>query len=104
MANFNKNNFNYSGGYLTYNVGTLEKPKYVFIARFRNGSRSSFISFLIKNFSVQDYLSRLDNREAPLEILNSAGYISPNVRKVLKSYRLPATQEGLVALRAKRME
>jgi hypothetical protein len=105
-TNFDKNKFNYSGGYLTYNIASAEKPDYVFIARFKygGGGKPQFQSFLIKNFTVKEYLDRLEGKEAPLEILNSKGYISPNVRRVLKSYSFPASQEGLAMLSAKRQE
>lgn len=98
---FDRSKFNYFGGYLTYNIGTEAKPDEKFIARFRyrGGGKASFLSFLIKNFTVEEYLTRAAGKEAPLEILNAKGYISPNVRKVLKSYGLPANQTGLEGLR-----
>mgnify|MGYP003340300401 CR=1 FL=1 len=48
-----------------------------FVARFKRGGRGSFLSFLCKNFTVEEYFSRLNSGENPLDILESKGYILP---------------------------
>lgn len=102
MTQFNKDNFEYHGGYLHYKEDNNNK---LFIARFRNGGKPQFQAFLVKNFTVEEYKTMYMSGMAPLQILQTKGYISPNVRKVLKSYGLPATEEGLQALKLiQRME
>lgn len=79
MTNFVKENFDFDGMYLNYGGK--------FIARFKycRGERSSFQSFLIKNFTVEEYFQQSDAGVAPQNILESKGYISMNVKKVLKA-------------------
>ena len=88
MSQFQKFNFDYFGGYLTYNR--------VFVSRFKYSVRdkAQFISFLTKNFSVEEYFHRLDNGESPVKILESKGYVSTTIKRLLKSAGLPRTQAG----------
>ena len=89
---FIKENFSYSGGYLTYNDGVDRH----FIARFKYVPRSSatkFMNFLIKNFTQEEYLERASS-EAPLTILESKGYCSPEMARLAKRYGYPATLQG----------
>lgn len=65
-----------------------------FVARFKRGGRGSFLTFLCKNFTVEEYFARLDAGEPPLKILESKGYVSPQVRKLLASIGLPPTMQG----------
>lgn len=65
-----------------------------FVARFKRGGRGSFLTFLCKNFTVEEYFSRLDAGEPPLKILESKGYVSPRVQKLLTSIGLPPTLKG----------
>ena len=83
---FIKENFTTSGEWISYNRR--------FVARTRSGGQKQFINFLIKNFEVEEYFDMYNNGLAPLEILHTKGFISPNMRKALKSYGFPATQEG----------
>lgn len=55
-----------------------------FVARFKRGGRGSFITFLVKNFTVEEYFSRLDAGEGPLTILESRGYLMPHIKRWLK--------------------
>jgi hypothetical protein len=89
---FKKENFSYSGGFLTYNDGDDRH----FIARFKYVPKSSamkFKNFLIKSFSKAEYLERV-KQEAPLKILESKGYCSPELARLAKRYGYPATLEG----------
>ena len=89
---FKKENFSYSGGYLTY---TDDKDRH-FIARFKYVPKSSamkFKNFLIKHFSKEEYLKRVKT-EAPLTILESKGYCSPEMARLAKRYGYPATLQG----------
>lgn len=57
-----------------------------FIARFKyaKAGKGSFLTFLVKNFSVEEYFGRLDAGEAPLKVLESKGYLQPHIKKFLK--------------------
>ena len=89
---FIKENFSYSGGYLTYDDGVDRH----FIARFKYVPKSSatkFMNFLIKNFTCEEYLERAD-KEAPLKILESKGYCSPEMAKLAKRWGYAPTLEN----------
>jgi hypothetical protein len=79
MARFVKESF-CGTEYVEYRTGTEVK----FVARFKRGGRGPFLTFLIKNFTVEEYFSRLDAGEAPLTILQSKGYLQPHIKKWLK--------------------
>ena len=65
-----------------------------FVARFKRGGRGSFLTFLCKNFTVEEYFALLDAGEAPLKILESKGYVSPRVQKLLTGIGLSPTLKG----------
>ena len=69
-----------------------------FVARFKYStqrrSQGSFITFLCKNFTVEEYFSRLDAGQSPLDILQSKGYMSPHVKKLLIAAGYAPTPEG----------
>jgi len=112
MASFKKENFLKDGMYLMYKLdsshGMYNPNKYhgEFVARFKHqpGAAGTFQTFLIKNFTVEEYFGRLSAGEAPLTVLESKGYILPHIKKWLKEGGYPVTQEGykqfLVAQRA----
>lgn len=79
MTKFDKNLFSGSE-YITYG----DEGKFVARFKYARSSKHSFISFLIKNFSVEEYFSRQAKGEAPLTILQSKGYLQPHVKKALK--------------------
>lgn len=85
---FDRQQFNWDCMYLTYG------PNRTFVARFKNGGMSHFRSFLIKNFSVEEYFAQREANVAPLTILETKGYICQNVAKALKFAGYPATLEG----------
>lgn len=95
MTNFERENFSYHGGYLTY----LIDGEYKFVARFKYkpGGRGTFTTFLIKNFTVEEYFARLKD-DAPLTILQSKGYMQPHTKKMLKERGYPVTQDGLAQM------
>ena len=89
---FIKENFSYSGGYLTYDDGVDRH----FIARFKYVPKSSatkFMNFLIKNYTCEEYLERAD-KEAPLKILESKGYCSPEMARLAKRWGYAPTLEN----------
>jgi len=95
MSKFIKSEFS-PGEYAMYNGK--------FVARFKRGGRGSFLTFLCKNFTVEEYFSQLDAGEAPLKILETKGYVSPNVRKILKQFGYEVSPEGLRKMIQDRIE
>ena len=103
MTSFKKENFRKDGMYLKYVLDetsefytTINKYRGEFVARFKyqHGAAGTFQTFLIKNFTVEEYFSRLAQKEAPLAILESKGYILPHIKKWLKEGGYPVTPEG----------
>lgn len=90
---FDRANFQKSGDYLTYNGK--------FVARFKYNKKSSdFKAFLIKNFTEEEYFTRLANKEAPLEILLSKGFVPDFVKQRLVLAGFSPSPEGVKAMNA----
>jgi hypothetical protein len=93
MTKFIKEEFIKVAGYVHYNA---DRNGERFVCRNRVASHSNpFITFLIKNFTVEEYFALRGKGIAPLTILQTKGYISPNMRKVLKAANLPMTLESV---------
>ena len=93
---FLKEKFHYDGTYLVYGTGMYSTDRR-FVARFKYDKRdkASFVKFLIANFTVEEYFTRLRlNNEAPATVLESKGWISGSAKKLLKLWDLPATADG----------
>lgn len=88
MTKFIKEKFNDDGMYVTYDGKFVARFKYA-----RSG-KGSFISFLIKNFTVEEYFAELDKGKAPLQILEAKDYLLPHIKKWLKEAGYPLTQAG----------
>lgn len=90
MTKFVRDQFQYSGGYLTYG------PNRLFVARFKYCARdkAAFLSFLIKNFTVEEYFANYADGTAPSAILKAKGYVSTTVKRILKDAGYPQTVEG----------
>jgi hypothetical protein len=80
---FQKNLFNYSGGYLTYG------PDRLFIARFkyRGGmgpKKADFIRLLCKYYTTKDWFAKAKT-DAPVRILEKDGFVKYDLenRRVL---------------------
>ena len=87
MTKFVNKNFNYDGMYLKYDGK--------FVARFKYGGMVAFKKFLRENFTVEEYFDLLENEGlAPLKVLETKGYVSPNVARILKMRGYPMTLEG----------
>lgn len=82
MTQFYRNHFNYHGGYLTYGANRR------FVARFKHGGKDKpgFLSFLIKNFTVEEYFAALEAGTPPVKVLETKGYVPATVRKLLQAY------------------
>lgn len=65
-----------------------------FVARFKRGGKGSFLTFLTKNFTVEEYFGRLAAGEAPLKILESKGYLLPHIKKYLKDNGYEVSKAG----------
>ena len=73
---FHKELFNWDGMYLTYGNNSSDS---VFIARFKYGKKpyKKWITFLCKNFTVQEYLNA-SNETSPLKAIEDKGYVDEN--------------------------
>ena len=94
MSKFQKELFSYNGGFLMYGNGYPERAKFVARFKYRGGNKAGFMSFLIKNFTPEEYFARLDAKETPVAILESKGYVSATVKKILKQAGFAPTIEG----------
>jgi len=105
FTKFNRDDFEYSGGYLMYEGDCGDFAQYYdnsesthptrrgtqrsrFIARFKYSGRDKarFLSFLIKNFSVEQYFAAYDAKHSPATILEAKGYVSATVRRSMKDH------------------
>ena len=94
MTQFSNENLNDANGWLSYG------PERKFVANFakRGGGKATFIKFLIKNFTVEEYFEMLDAGKAPLAIVEAKGYVLPHIKTMLKQRGLPQTQAGLTIM------
>ena len=90
MTKFVKENFNYHGGYLTYG----EKRDFIARFKYQKSDKVGFQSFLIKNFEVEEYLGRLAAGETPVGVLESKGYVSAAVKRILRISGFEPTLAG----------
>ena len=96
MTRFTKQNLITEGKYLTYmpegyNTAYADRK---FVARFRTAGVGSFATCLRKNFTVEEYFTRLDAGESPLPIAESKGYVLPHIKRWLKEGNYPVTPAG----------
>ena len=90
---FKKENFNYDGMYLMYNLNPDQHNE--FVARFKYVKfAGAFKSFLIKNFTTDEYFSRYKAGESPLDILESKGFVTPQAKKLCKKHDMVANKEN----------
>jgi hypothetical protein len=87
MSKFDNKRFTYDGMYLKYDGK--------FVARFKYGGMVAFKKFLRDNFTVEEYFDLLECGMAPLKVLETKGYVSPKVAKILKMRGYPMTLEGM---------
>ena len=82
---FKRERFDYSGGYLNY---TDDNGTERFVARFKYAqttSRGPWVTFMIKNFTVEEYFSALADGYTPLEVMRARGYVLSHIKKWMKS-------------------
>lgn len=85
---FENKRFQYDGMYLTYDGK--------FVARFKRGGKTDFVKFLVKNFTVEEYFAALQ-KLPPVSVLETKGYVTAQVKKLLKIAGFEQSQAGLQA-------
>lgn len=98
MTKFTKDQFINDSGYVTYCMDPMpcSHDRRKFVARFKyaRGGAGSFVTFVIKNFTVEEYFARMEAGETPLAIAESKGYVMPHIKTWLKRDGYPTTQAG----------
>ena len=93
LRDFEKQHFTYHEGFLHYR----HNVELHFIGRFKYVGKASamkFANFLRKNFSIEEYTTRMDAGESPLKILESKGYCSPQMARLAKRWGYAPTLEN----------
>lgn len=72
---FEKENFTYGGGYLSYNGAFVARFKY----RGMRPTKSQFQKTLIKHYTPAEYFERMANRETPIGIFEADGLMSVDI-------------------------
>ena len=92
MTKFTKENLVKEGMYVFY-VGGGERK---FVARFKyaNSGQATFMTFLRKNFTVEEYFAEQDAGVAPLKIAQAKGFLLPHIKRRLKDLGYPLTVAG----------
>lgn len=93
MTKFNRDSFQIGRGYKATTTYYFN-GKHQFITRFRTAGVGTFVTFLIKNFTVEEYLGRLEAGEPPLQVAESKGYLLPHIKKALAAAGYPVTLAG----------
>lgn len=108
MTTFNKDLFEYDGMYLMYlgDQGTFNQyytepchpsrlgtVKAMFIARFKYGRKpfKTWINFIVKNFTVEEWATLEKQGESPVGIMKSKGFLDAGEKKLCKKHNLSAT-------------
>jgi len=96
---FTKENLIKDGAYIHYAPnGRCYDSENKFVARFKRvAGAGSFMTCLRKNFTVEEYFTRLDAGESPLPIAESKGYILPHIKRWMKEGGFPITPAGKAA-------
>jgi len=79
---FHKDLFSYHGGYLMYGNNLNDQ---VFIARFKYGKKNwrTWANFLVKNFTVSEYL-QLADQTSPRDAIESKGFYDDTTVRIMK--------------------
>ena len=99
---FTKSNLIQSGGYIYYAREGWETPneELKFVARFKGYTGKCFAAHLRKHWTVEAYFEEFVTGKTPLEIAQMTGYISPNMKKALRSMGYMPNAEGLKQYKA----
>ena len=85
MTRFQKDLFDYHGGYLTYGKDRI------FIARLKYGattSKARWITFMVKNFTVEEWQRARARGMAPLTIMEDKGFILTHILRWLREGKI----------------
>ena len=94
---FHKELFSYSGGYLMYGNNLNDQ---VFIARFKYTKNwRTWVNFLVKNFTVAEYLQAADET-SPREAIEAKGFYDDMTVAMLKA-KLEIRENRIKELEAK---
>jgi hypothetical protein len=88
MTNFTKENLTIHSDTVMYGDQFVMRNKH------HRAAQRGMITFLIKNFTVEEYFGLRGTGHMPLTILESKGYILPHIKKWLKEAGLPLTLAG----------
>lgn len=108
MTKFQKAEFNWHGGYLTYGQYPTPHADRIFIGRFKYANAGKCArhlrDWLIKNMTVEEYRQLRDTpsdwREpSPLDLrMKALGYLQYNLGQACKLSGFPATMQGYADL------
>ena len=68
-----------------------------FLARFRNAGVKSFVTHLIRFWTVESFMREYNLGHAPLTIVRTTGYLQPHIKRWLKQDGFPTTVAGYEA-------
>ena len=94
MTRFVREQFEYHGGYLNYRL-KADSYSYLdtkFVAQFKyasTSSKGSWITFMIKHFTVEEYFAELATGKSPLPVMAAKGYELAHIRKWRREGKLP---------------
>jgi len=73
-----------------------------FLARFKyvKGNAGPFMTFLRKNFTVEEWTALIDSGMTPLKAAETKGFVLQHIKRQLKKDGFPQTQEGFKAWKA----
>lgn len=111
---FNKDNFIWDGMYLVYSGDQGDAGYYyiatknthpsrvrtaapIFVARFKYGSKpwKSWVNFIVKNFSVEEWYALQQNGVTPVDAMSSKEFIHSTERKLMKEFGLRCTPRNV---------
>ena len=72
--NFNKEQFDFFGGYLTYDLQNGERNAFIARFKYNKSLKGRFVTFLKNNFTVSEYLGYLQTGMTPMAVLKSKGF------------------------------
>lgn len=98
MTAFTKENLLKDGDCVRYApTGNPYGEDSCFIARFKYSTEVNmgpFMTFLRRNFTVEEWLSGVENGESPLTIAEKKGFVLQHIKHWLRRDGFPETQEG----------
>jgi hypothetical protein len=94
MTKFTKENLRQHNEWLYYYAEGSSQGE--FVARFKHmkDGAGSFKTFLIKNFSVEEYFAEREKGVSPLTILAEKGYLQPHIKRWLKEGGYEVSKAG----------